>query len=78
MFDPIEAKESWSKLLGGRTLPRCEHEEVCIRLVTKKPGVNCGEPPLLIHLFVEYSSPSPSTPPVLSVATRVNPFRELS
>lgn len=43
VFDPIEAKESWSKLLGGRTLPRCEHEEVCIRLVTKKPGVNCGE-----------------------------------
>lgn len=42
VFDPIEAKESWSKLLGGRTLPRCEHEEACIRLVTKKPGVNCG------------------------------------
>ena len=42
VFDPIEAKESWSKLLGGRLLPRCEHEEECIRLVTKKPGVNYG------------------------------------
>lgn len=42
VFDPIEAKESWSKLLGRRTVPRCEHGEPCISLVTKKPGVNCG------------------------------------
>ena len=42
VFDPIQAKESWSKLLGGRILPRCEHGETCIRLVTKKPGVNYG------------------------------------
>lgn len=41
-FDPIQAKESWSKLLGKRMLPRCEHSEPCISLVTKKPGVNCG------------------------------------
>lgn len=41
-FDPIQAKESWSKLLGKRMLPRCEHNEPCISLVTKKPGVNCG------------------------------------
>ncbi|KAM0260917.1 hypothetical protein ACHAQJ_002537 [Trichoderma viride] len=41
-FDPIQAKESWSKLLGRRMLPRCEHNEPCISLVTKKPGVNCG------------------------------------
>nr|BAC67542.1 DNA lyase [Cordyceps tenuipes] len=42
VFDPIEAKESWSKLLGRRVVPKCEHEEPCISLVTKKPGVNCG------------------------------------
>lgn len=42
VFDPIAAKESWSKLLGRRVVPRCEHEEPCISLVTKKPGVNCG------------------------------------
>lgn len=42
VFDPIQAKESWSKLLGKRVLPRCEHNEPCISLTTKKPGVNCG------------------------------------
>ncbi|KID89030.1 DNA lyase [Metarhizium guizhouense ARSEF 977] len=42
VFDPIQAKESWSKLLGKRVLPRCEHDEPCISLVTKKPGVNRG------------------------------------
>lgn len=42
VFDPIQAKESWSKLLGRRMLPRCEHNEPCISLVTKRPGVNCG------------------------------------
>lgn len=42
VIDPIVAKESWSKLLGKRVVPRCEHNEACISLVTKKPGVNCG------------------------------------
>ncbi|UNI24395.1 DNA-(apurinic or apyrimidinic site) lyase [Purpureocillium takamizusanense] len=42
VFDPIEAKESWSRLLGKRVPPRCEHDEPCISLLTKKPGVNCG------------------------------------
>ncbi|KAI0906884.1 DNA lyase [Ustulina deusta] len=42
VFDPIEAKESWSKLLGGRVVPKCEHGEDCISLVTKKPGMNRG------------------------------------
>nr|QKY89077.1 DNA lyase [Calonectria hongkongensis] len=42
VFDPIEAKESWSKLFGKRAVPRCEHDEPCISLTTKKPGVNCG------------------------------------
>ncbi|KPM36856.1 hypothetical protein AK830_g9715 [Neonectria ditissima] len=42
VFDPIEAKESWSRLLGKRVAPRCDHNEPCISLTTKKPGVNCG------------------------------------
>ena len=42
VIDPIVSKESWSKLLGKRVAPRCEHNEPCISLVTKKPGVNCG------------------------------------
>ncbi|KAI6780590.1 DNA-like protein [Emericellopsis cladophorae] len=42
VFDPIESKESWSKLLGKRVVPRCEHDEPCISLLTKKSGVNCG------------------------------------
>ncbi|PHH82025.1 hypothetical protein CDD82_7281 [Ophiocordyceps australis] len=42
VFDPIEAKESWSRLLGKRIAPRCQHGEPCISLVTKKPGINCG------------------------------------
>ncbi|OBT64463.1 hypothetical protein VE03_05315 [Pseudogymnoascus sp. 23342-1-I1] len=41
-FDPIVAKESWSKILGTRIAPRCEHNEPCKILSTKKPGVNCG------------------------------------
>jgi AP endonuclease 2 len=41
--DPIEAKESWSRLLTKRRPPRCEgHNEPCISLLTKKAGVNCG------------------------------------
>lgn len=44
VFDPIESKESWSKLLGKkRAAPLCEHEEPCISFQTKKPGVNTGE-----------------------------------
>ncbi|KAM5365771.1 hypothetical protein ACJZ2D_010840 [Fusarium nematophilum] len=43
VFDPIQAKESWSRLLGKRVAPRCEHNEPCISLTTKKPGVNCGK-----------------------------------
>ncbi|KAI2620552.1 DNase I-like protein [Hypoxylon sp. NC1633] len=42
VYDPIESKESWSKLLGKRVMPKCEHGEDCISLVTKKPGVNRG------------------------------------
>ena len=42
VVDPIVAKEGWSKLLGKRTVPRCEHNEPCISLLTKKPGLNLG------------------------------------
>lgn len=42
IIDPIVAKESWSKILGTRIAPRCEHNEPCRILSTKKPGVNCG------------------------------------
>ncbi|ORY11534.1 Endonuclease/exonuclease/phosphatase [Clohesyomyces aquaticus] len=42
-IDPIETKESWSKLFSKKPPPRCEsHHEPCITLTTKKPGVNCG------------------------------------
>ncbi|PSS03262.1 Endonuclease/exonuclease/phosphatase [Coniella lustricola] len=43
VFDPIESKESWSKLLGKKkAVPLCEHEEPCISFVTKKSGINKG------------------------------------
>lgn len=42
VIDPIVTKESWGKLLGQRVAPRCEHNEPCISLLTKKQGVNCG------------------------------------
>ncbi|ROW07184.1 hypothetical protein VPNG_07389 [Cytospora leucostoma] len=43
VFDPIESKESWSKLLkGNRVAPLCEHGQPCISYVVKKPGINCG------------------------------------
>lgn len=42
VVDPIVAKETWSKLLSKRVAPRCEHNELCISFLTKKPGVNCG------------------------------------
>ncbi len=42
-IDPIQSKESWSKLLSKRVPPKCEHEEDCISLVTKKAGANKGK-----------------------------------
>ncbi len=41
-IDPIVSKESWSKLLGKRIIPKCEHGDECQTLVTKKPGINRG------------------------------------
>ncbi len=43
IHDPIESKESWSKLFKKPATPRCEgHGEPCISLLTKKPGMNLG------------------------------------
>ena len=43
VHDPVESKESWSKLFTKPAAPRCEgHDEACITLVTKKPGMNLG------------------------------------
>ncbi len=42
VIDPIVAKESWSRLLSKRVVPRCEHNEPCVSYLTKKPGANCG------------------------------------
>lgn len=43
VFDPVESKESWSKLLGKKKVaPLCEHGEHCISYVVKKAGINCG------------------------------------
>ncbi|TVY87736.1 DNA-(apurinic or apyrimidinic site) lyase [Lachnellula willkommii] len=42
VIDPIVAKESWSKLLTKRVVPKCDHGEPCVSFITKKAGVNCG------------------------------------
>jgi AP endonuclease-2 len=43
VIDPIVSKESWSKLFTKKATPRCEeHQEPCMMLTTKKPGINCG------------------------------------
>lgn len=37
------AKDSWTKIFSKKPEPRCEgHDEPCILLKTKKPGINCG------------------------------------
>lgn len=43
VIDPIVSKEDWSKLFTKKPVPRCDsHEEPCISLTTKKPGMNRG------------------------------------
>lgn len=74
VFDPIEAKESWSKLLGKRVIPKCEHGDECQMLVTKKAGINCGMYSLpslpMINLpcpvRLDVLSLAPRSPPVLA------------
>ncbi|KAL4940094.1 hypothetical protein BDV06DRAFT_25489 [Aspergillus oleicola] len=41
--DPVASKENWGKLFTKKPPPTCEeHDEPCISLKTKKPGVNFG------------------------------------
>jgi AP endonuclease-2 len=42
VHDPIVSKNSWDKLFTKPAAPRCEHDEPCKSMLTKKPGVNCG------------------------------------
>jgi AP endonuclease 2 len=35
-------KQSWGKLFSRPVAPKCEHEEPCKIMLTKKPGANCG------------------------------------
>lgn len=38
-----ETRQSWSKVFTKKGPPLCEgHDEPCICLTTKKPGINCG------------------------------------
>ncbi len=41
-IDPIVSKESWGKLFVKPVAPKCEHDEPCKTMLTKKTGVNCG------------------------------------
>lgn len=38
----FETKKTWSKLFSRPIAPKCEHDEPCKTMLTKKPGVNCG------------------------------------
>lgn len=43
VHDPIQSKESWSKLFTKPAAPRCEgHDEPCKTMLTKKNGMNQG------------------------------------
>ncbi|KAL4969986.1 DNA-(apurinic or apyrimidinic site) lyase APN2 [Aspergillus stella-maris] len=42
-IDPVASKENWGRLFTKKPPPTCEeHDEPCISLKTKKPGVNFG------------------------------------
>ncbi|CAI7575609.1 unnamed protein product [Penicillium glandicola] len=43
IIDPIVSKEGWSRLFTKKPVPRCDgHQEPCVSLTTKKPGMNLG------------------------------------
>ncbi|OIW30586.1 DNase I-like protein [Coniochaeta ligniaria NRRL 30616] len=71
VHDPIVAKESWSKLLGKRVPPMCEHNEPCISLLTKKPGVNCGEFSFSLVPSIPRSAHSPNCFPCLHASLQL-------
>ena len=35
-------QQSWGKLFARPVAPKCDHNEPCKTMLTKKPGVNCG------------------------------------
>jgi AP endonuclease-2 len=35
-------KKSWGKLFSRPVAPKCDHDEPCKTMLTKKPGANCG------------------------------------
>lgn len=35
-------KQTWGKLFSRPVAPKCEHDEPCKTMQTKKPGINCG------------------------------------
>lgn len=37
-----EKQRTWGKLFSKPIAPKCEHDEPCRTMLTKKPGVNCG------------------------------------
>lgn len=41
-IDPIVSKESWSKMFTKPSAPKCEHDEPCKTMKTRKAGFNCG------------------------------------
>lgn len=38
----FEVRQSWGKLFAKPIAPKCEHNEPCKTMLTKKPGINCG------------------------------------
>lgn len=38
----FETKKTWGKLFARPVAPKCEHDEPCKTMLTRKPGVNCG------------------------------------
>ena len=42
IVDPIVSRESWGRLFIKPAAPKCEHEEPCKTMLTKKTGINCG------------------------------------
>jgi AP endonuclease-2 len=38
----FDKQKTWSKLFSRPIAPKCEHDEPCKTMLTKKPGVNCG------------------------------------
>lgn len=38
----FETKKTWDKLFARPIAPKCEHDEPCKTMLTKKPGINCG------------------------------------